>query len=69
MVGTDISFQMFPPSRRSWDVVDHMTLMYELKRRGGSIGVASICGGSSQGDSVLVRLNDRVERRGQGKIV
>jgi acetyl-CoA C-acetyltransferase len=32
-----------------------MTLMYELRRRGGGTGVASICGGISQGDSVLIR--------------
>jgi acetyl-CoA acetyltransferase len=26
-----------------------MTLIYELRRRGGGIGVASICGGLAQG--------------------
>jgi acetyl-CoA C-acetyltransferase len=33
-----------------------MTLMYELRRRGGGIGVAGICGGISQGDSVLIKV-------------
>ncbi len=33
-----------------------MTLMYELKRRGGGYGVASICGGLSQGDAVLIKV-------------
>lgn len=33
-----------------------MTLMYELRRRGGGIGVASICGGLSQGDAVLIKV-------------
>jgi len=33
-----------------------ITLMYELKRRGGGYGVASICGGLSQGDAVLIKV-------------
>lgn len=33
-----------------------ITLMYELKRRGGGIGVAGICGGLSQGDAVMIRI-------------
>jgi acetyl-CoA C-acetyltransferase len=33
-----------------------MTLMYELMRRGGGVGVASICGGLSQGEAVLIRV-------------
>jgi acetyl-CoA C-acetyltransferase len=33
-----------------------MTLMYELRRRGGGFGVASICGGLSQGDAVLIKV-------------
>jgi acetyl-CoA C-acetyltransferase len=33
-----------------------MTLMYELRRRGGGYGVASICGGLSQGDAVLIKV-------------
>src|SRR4030042_80500 len=32
-----------------------MTLMYELRRRGGGNGVAAICGGLSQGDAVLIK--------------
>ncbi len=33
-----------------------MTLAYELKRRGGGLGVAAICGGLAQGDSVLIEV-------------
>jgi acetyl-CoA C-acetyltransferase len=33
-----------------------MTLMYELRRRGGGYGAASICGGLSQGDAVLIKV-------------
>jgi len=33
-----------------------MTLMYELMRRGGGMGVAAICGGLSQGESVLLEV-------------
>lgn len=33
-----------------------MTLMYELRRRGGGYGVAAICGGLSQGDAILIRV-------------
>lgn len=34
-----------------------MTLIYELKRRGGGLGVAAICSGAAQGDAILVRVN------------
>jgi acetyl-CoA C-acetyltransferase len=33
-----------------------MTLMYELKRRGGGQGVAAICGGLTQGEGVIIRV-------------
>jgi acetyl-CoA C-acetyltransferase len=33
-----------------------ITLMYELRRRGGGYGAASICGGLSQGDAVLIKV-------------
>jgi acetyl-CoA C-acetyltransferase len=33
-----------------------ITLMYELRRRGGGYGVASICGGLSQGDAILIHV-------------
>lgn len=33
-----------------------MTLVYELRRRGGGYGVAAICGGMAQGDALLVRV-------------
>lgn len=32
-----------------------MTLMYELRRRGGGYGVACICGGLAQGEAVILR--------------
>lgn len=33
-----------------------MTLAYELRRRGGGIGVAAICGGLAQGEAVILRV-------------
>lgn len=33
-----------------------LTLIEELKRRGGGLGVAAICSGAAQGDAVLVRV-------------
>ncbi len=33
-----------------------MTLAYELRRRGGGLGVAAICGGLAQGEAVLLRV-------------
>jgi acetyl-CoA C-acetyltransferase len=33
-----------------------MTLIYELKRRGGGVGIAAICSGAAQGDAVLVEV-------------
>jgi acetyl-CoA C-acetyltransferase len=34
-----------------------MTLVYELRRRGGGLGVAAICSGGGQGDAVIVEVN------------
>ncbi len=34
-----------------------MTLMYELRRRGGGIGACSICGGLSQGDAAIIKVD------------
>ncbi|MGB9825670.1 MAG: acetyl-CoA C-acyltransferase, partial [Desulfofundulus sp.] len=34
-----------------------MTLIYELRRRGGGLGIAAICSGAAQGDAVLVRVD------------
>ncbi len=34
-----------------------MTLIYELKRRGGGLGIAAICSGGGQGDAVLVQVH------------
>lgn len=33
-----------------------LTLMHELRRRGGGIGAAGLCGGGGQGDAILVRV-------------
>lgn len=32
-----------------------MTLAYELKRRGGGLGIAGICSGAAQGDAILIK--------------
>lgn len=34
-----------------------MTLIYELRRRGGGIGVCAICGGLAQADAAIVRVD------------
>jgi acetyl-CoA C-acetyltransferase len=31
-------------------------LAYELNRRGGGVGVASLCGGLAQGKAVIVKV-------------
>ncbi|MEW6425923.1 MAG: acetyl-CoA C-acetyltransferase [Bacillota bacterium] len=33
-----------------------MTLAYELKRRGGGIGICGICSGAAQGDAMLIKV-------------
>jgi len=33
-----------------------VTLMHELKRRGGGIGVAAICSGGGQGDAIMIEV-------------
>lgn len=33
-----------------------MTMMYELRRRGGGLGVCSICGGLAQGDAAVIQV-------------
>jgi acetyl-CoA C-acetyltransferase len=33
-----------------------LTLAYELRRRGGGLGVAAICGGGGQGEAILLRV-------------
>lgn len=33
-----------------------MTLIYELQRRGGGLGIAAICSGAAQGDAVLIEV-------------
>ncbi len=32
-----------------------LTLLYELRRRGGGFGAAALCGGGGQGDALIVR--------------
>jgi acetyl-CoA C-acetyltransferase len=34
-----------------------MTLVYELRRRGGGLGCAAICSGGGQGDAMIVEVN------------
>ena len=34
-----------------------LTLAYELRRRGGGLGIATLCGGGGQGEAVLLRVN------------
>ena len=31
-------------------------LVYELRRRGGGLGAAALCGGGGQGDALLLRV-------------
>jgi len=33
-----------------------MTILHELKRRGGGTGVAALCGGGGQGDAILLQV-------------
>jgi acetyl-CoA C-acetyltransferase len=33
-----------------------LTLMHELKRRGGGLGAAALCGGGGQGDAILLQV-------------
>jgi acetyl-CoA C-acetyltransferase len=33
-----------------------MAMLYELRRRGGGLGVAAICGGLSQGEALLLKV-------------
>ncbi len=34
-----------------------ITLAYELKRRGGGIGAAALCGGGGQGDAIILKVD------------
>src|SRR5690606_8346814 len=34
-----------------------LTLAYELRRRGGGIGLAGICTGGGQGDAIIIRVD------------
>ena len=35
--------------------------MYELKRRGGGLGIAAICSGGGQGDAILIEVPKQAE--------
>lgn len=35
-----------------------LTLAYELRRRGGGVGLATLCGGIGEGECVIVRVDD-----------
>ncbi len=35
-----------------------LTLLYELRRRGGGIGAAALCGGGGQGDALVLRVRN-----------
>ncbi|MFS0690504.1 acetyl-CoA C-acetyltransferase [Sporosarcina sp. 179-K 8C2 HS] len=35
-----------------------LTLAYELKRRGGGIGIAAICSGGGQGDAIMIEVRE-----------
>jgi acetyl-CoA C-acetyltransferase len=39
-----------------------LTLAYELRRRGGGIGAAALCGGGGQGDALIITVPARIAR-------
>lgn len=39
-----------------------LTLMHELKRRGGGIGIAAICSGGGQGDAIMIEVPKETNR-------
>ena len=45
-----------------------MTLVNELKRRGGGLGVAAICSGGGQGDAMIVEVNGASDRGGRAPL-
>jgi len=34
-----------------------LTLAHELRRRGGGVGAAGLCGGGGQGDALIVKVS------------
>ena len=34
-----------------------LTLLHEVRRRGGGLGAAALCGGGGQGDALIVRAS------------
>ena len=47
-------------------IVLHLAL--ELKRRGGGVGAAALCGGGGQGDALIIRVPASVRRRSSGNV-
>ena len=47
-------------------IVLHLAL--ELKRRGGGVGAAALCGGGGQGDALIIRVPAVVSRRSSGNV-
>ena len=43
-----------------------LTLLHELRRRGGGVGAAALCGGGGQGDALIVRSRCRRSRMHRG---
>jgi len=39
-----------------------LTLAYELRRRGGGVGVAAICSGTAQGDAIVIEVSREPDR-------
>ena len=35
-----------------------LTLVHELRRRGGGIGMAAICSGTAQGDAIILQVGE-----------
>jgi acetyl-CoA C-acetyltransferase len=35
-----------------------ITLIHELRRRGGGIGMAAICSGTAQGDAIILQVGE-----------
>ena len=38
-----------------------LTLIHELRRRGGGLGIAAICSGGGQGDAILIEVEKEVK--------
>ena len=45
-----------PPDRRLGRRASSATMVYELRRNGGGLGLAAICSGGGQGDALLIEV-------------